>query len=725
MKAISIAFFILYTKITMIKEEKEIIKLDDGREITLTTGKLAKQAHGSVEVRMGKTHLLATVVSSFEARDGVDFLPLTVDYREKFSADGRFPGGFLKREARPTDQEILVMRLVDRILRPMFPSDYHAEVQIMISLNSHDENVKPDALAALAASTAIAISDIPFNGPISECRVARIDGSFMINPSSEQLANADIDLMVGASADSVAMVEGEMNEVSEAEMIEAIKIGHEAIKVQCAAQLKLAEKVGATSDKREYCHETHDEDLKERIKKETYDAVYAVAAEGLGKDERSTKFKSVKTDWIATLSEEEVEKYDSKLIGVYYHDVEKEAVRNLVLTERKRLDGRETAQIRPIWCEVDYLASPHGSAVFTRGETQSLTTVTLGSATDVNRLDGVTHQGSESFYLHYNFPPFSTGEARMKFSVSRREIGHGNLAQRALKKMIPADNPYTVRIVSDILESNGSSSMATVCAGTMALMDAGVKIIKPVSGIAMGLISDEKDPNNYAVLSDILGDEDHLGDMDFKVCGTADGITACQMDIKVQGLSYEILDKALNQARDGRLHILEKIVDTISEPRVQLKPQTPKIIKLEVPKSTIGGIIGPGGKIIQEMQATTETVISIEEVDDKGVVEILGTDQEKIDLAIEKIRSIAFIPEKGKTYKGKVKSIMPYGAFIGISSNTDGLLHVSEIAWERVENVEDVLKEGQEIEVKLIDIDERSGKLKLSRKVLLPRPEKK
>ena len=716
-------FYIQYN--TMIKEEKEIIKLDDGREITLTTGKLAKQAHGSVEVRMGNTHLLATVVSSFEARDGVDFLPLTVDYREKFSADGRFPGGFLKREARPTDQEILVMRLVDRILRPMFPSDYHAEVQIMISLNSHDPSVKPDALAALAASTAIAISDIPFNGPISECRVARIDGSFMINPSSEQLANADIDLMVGASADSVAMVEGEMNEVSEAEMIEAIKIGHEAIKVQCAAQVKLATKVGASSVKREYCHEIHDEHLKERINKETYDAVYAVAAEGLGKDERSTKFKAVKTDWIATLSEEEVEKYDSKLIGVYYHDVEKEAVRNLVLTERKRLDGRETTEIRPIWCEVDYLYSPHGSAVFTRGETQSLTTVTLGSATDVNRLDGVTHQGSEDFYLHYNFPPFSTGEARMKFSVSRREIGHGNLAQRALKKMIPADNPYTVRIVSDILESNGSSSMATVCAGTMALMDAGIKIIKPVSGIAMGLISDEKDPNNYAVLSDILGDEDHLGDMDFKVCGTADGITACQMDIKVQGLSYEILDKALNQARDGRLHILEKIVETIAEPRVQLKPQTPKIVVLKVPKSTIGGIIGPGGKIIQELQASTETNISIEEVDNMGVVEILGTDQEKIDLAVDQIKSIAFMPEKGKTYKGKVKSIMPYGAFIGISSNTDGLLHVSEISWERVQNVEDVLKEGQEIEVKLIDIDERSGKLKLSRKALLPKPEKK
>ena len=707
----------------MIKEEKQIIKLEDGREITISTGKLAKQAHGSVEVRMGNTHMLATVVSSFDARDGVDFLPLTVDYREKFAADGRFPGGFLKREARPTDQEILVMRLVDRILRPMFPSDYHAEVQVMISLNSHDPEVKPDALAALAASTAIALSDIPFNGPISECRVARIDGKYVVNPSSADLENADIDLMVGASADSVAMVEGEMSEVSEAEMIEAIKVGHEAIKVQCAAQLALAAQIGVSADKRDYCHETHDADLKAKIKTETYDAVYAVAAEGLGKDERSTKFKAVKTDWIAGLSEEEVEKYDSKLIGVYYHDVEKEAVRALVLAEGKRLDGRATTEIRPIWCEVDYLYSPHGSAVFTRGETQSLTTVTLGSATDVNRLDGVTHQGHEDFYLHYNFPPFSTGEARPLRGTSRREIGHGNLAQRALKKMIPADNPYTVRIVSDILESNGSSSMATVCAGTLALMDAGVKIQKPVSGIAMGLISDEKDPNNYAVLSDILGDEDHLGDMDFKITGTADGITACQMDIKVQGLSYEILDKALNQARDGRLHILGKLVETIAEPRVQLKPQTPKIVVLNVPKSTIGGIIGPGGKIIQELQASTETNISIEEVDDMGVVEILGTDQEKIDLAVEKIRSIAFIPEVGAIYKGKVKSIMPYGAFVGISSNTDGLVHISELAWERVENVEDVLKEGETIEVKLIAIDERSGKLKLSRKVLLPKPE--
>ena len=709
----------------MIKEKTQIIKLNDGREISITTGKLAKQAHGSVELRMGNTHLLATVVSSFEAREGVDFLPLTVDYREKFSADGRFPGGFLKREARPTDQEILIMRLVDRILRPMFPSDYHAEVQIMISLNSHDPEVKPDALAALAASSALAVSDIPFNGPISECRVARIEGKYKINPSSTELENADMDLMIGASADSVAMVEGEMNEVSESEMIEAIKIGHEAIKEQCAAQLELAAKTDTSSNKREYCHEIHDEDLKIRIKKDTYNEVYAVASEGLEKTERSEKFKAVKENWISKLNEEEVEKYDSKLIGVYYHDVEKKAVRDLVLSVGKRLDGRETSEIRPIWCEIDYLHSPHGSAVFTRGETQSLTTVTLGSATDVNRLDGVTHQGHESFYLHYNFPPFSTGEARMKFSVSRREIGHGNLAQRALKKMIPTDNPYTVRIVSDILESNGSSSMATVCAGTLALMDAGVKIQKPVSGIAMGLISDKENPNNYAVLSDILGDEDHLGDMDFKICGTADGITACQMDIKVQGLSYEILEKALMQAKDGRLHILDKLIETISEPRVQLKPQTPKIITLKVPKSTIGGIIGPGGKIIQELQASTETNISIQEVDDIGVVEILGTDQQKIELAVEKIRSIAFIPEVGAIYKGKVKSIMPYGAFVGISSNTDGLVHISELAWKKVEKVEDVLKEGETIEVKLIAIDERSGKLKLSRKVLLPKPEKK
>jgi len=709
----------------MIKEEKQIIKLTDGREITISTGKLAKQAHGSVEVRMGDTHLLATVVSSYEAKEGVDFLPLTVDYREKFAADGRFPGGFLKREARPTDNEILVMRLVDRILRPMFPSDYHAEVQIMISLNSHDPNVKPDALAALAASSAIAISDIPFNGPISEVRVARINGEYIINPSSEQLKESDIDLMIGASSNSVAMVEGEMQEISESEMIEAIKIGHEAIKEQCDAQLELAKKVAASSVKREYCHESHDEELKTRIKKDTYDAIYSIASEGLGKEERSTKFKELITNWIESLSEEEIEKYDERLIKAYYHDVEKEAIRDLVLSKKKRLDGRNTTEIRPIWCEIDYLKSPHGSAVFTRGETQSLTTVTLGSSTDVNRLDGVTYQGHESFYLHYNFPPFSTGEARMLRGTSRREIGHGNLAQRALKMMIPSDNPYTVRVVSDILESNGSSSMATVCAGTMALMDAGIEIKKPVSGIAMGLISDKKDPNNYAVLSDILGDEDHLGDMDFKVCGTVDGITACQMDIKIEGLSYEILEKALNQALDGRLHILEKITNTIDKPREQLKPQTPKIIKLEVPKSAIGGIIGPGGKIIQELQAATSTNISIEEVDEKGVVEILGTEQDGIDNAIKKIKSIAFVPEVGEIYKGKVKSIMPYGAFVGISDNTDGLVHISELKWERVEKVEDILKEGDEIEVKLIAIDEKNGKLKLSRKVLLPKPEKK
>ena len=706
----------------MIKEEKQIITLEDGREISISTGKLAKQAHGSVEVRMGKTHLLATVVSSPEAKEGVDFLPLTVDYREKFAADGRFPGGFLKREARPTDQEILVMRLVDRILRPMFPSDYHAEVQIMISLNSHDPNVKPDALAALAASSALAISDIPFNGPISEVRVARINNNFIINPSSEQLESADIDLMVGASSDSVAMVEGEMNEVSEDEMIEAIKIAHDAIKKQCKAQIKLANKISTSSPKRTYCHENHDEELKTRIKKDTYDLVYNIASQGLSKDERKEKFNNIKQEWILKLSDEEIEKYDENHINKYYHDVEKEAIRTLVLNEGKRLDGRTTSEIRPIWCEIDYLPTPHGSAVFTRGETQSLTTVTLGSATDVNRLDGVTYQGHEDFYLHYNFPPFSTGEARMLRGTSRREIGHGNLAQRALKKVIPENNPYTVRIVSDILESNGSSSMATVCAGTLALMDAGIKISKPVSGIAMGLISDKD--GKYAILSDILGDEDHLGDMDFKVTGTKDGITACQMDIKIQGLSYDILSKALHQAKEGRLHILEKITDVISEPRENLKPQTPKIIVLKVPKSTIGGIIGPGGKIIQELQASTETNISVEEVDEQGIVEILGTNQEKIDLAVEKIRSIAFVPEIDKIYTGKVKSIMPYGAFVGISSNTDGLLHISELAWERVEKVEDILKEGDEVQVKLIAIDEKSGKLKLSRKVLLEKTKK-
>jgi len=721
--------FLVYNQRGKIKKMKqEIIKeisLNDGRKITISTGKLARQADGAVEVRMGGTHLLATVVSSKEAKEGVDFLPLTVDYREKFAADGRFPGGFLKREARPTDQEILVMRLIDRILRPMFPSDYHAEVQVMVSLNSHDPEVSPDSLAALAASAAISISDIPFNGPISEVRVIRTDGDFIINPNPEQMIDAEIDLMVGASIDSVAMVEGEMKEVSESEMIEAIKFAHEAIKNQCRAQIELSAQVPTSSPKRDYSHETENVDLKEKIKSETYEKIYNVAKQGLGKEDRSLKFKEIKELWIESLNEEEIENYDSFLINKYYHDAEKEAVRNLVLNEGIRLDGRKTTDIRPIWCEVDYLSSPHGSAVFTRGETQSLTTVTLGTLQDVNRLDGVTFQGHEKFYLHYNFPPFSTGEARPLRGTSRREIGHGNLAQRALKKMIPEDNPYTVRIVSDILESNGSSSMATVCAGTLALMDAGINISRPVSGIAMGLISDKNDNTKYSVLSDILGDEDHLGDMDFKVTGTEKGITACQMDIKVQGLSYNILEQALTQARDGRLHILEKITETINTPRKVLKPQTPKIVILEIPKSTIGGVIGPGGKVIQELQSKTETTISIEEIDEKGRVEILGTNQEGIEDAVSKIKSIAFVPEEGEIYKGKVKSIMPYGAFIGIAPNVDGLLHVSEIKWERVENVEDELSEGDEIEVKLISIDPKSGKLKLSRKVLMEKPEKK
>ncbi|MDC3115254.1 polyribonucleotide nucleotidyltransferase [Bacteroidota bacterium] len=707
----------------MLKEIRKVITLPDGREITLKTGKLAKQAHGSVELTMGATHLLATVVSNKDAKEGINFLPLTVDYREKFSADGRYPGGFLKREARPSTHEILIMRLVDRILRPMFPDDYHSEVQIMISLNSHDENVMPDCLAALAASAALSVSDIPFNGPISEVRVVRIDEEFIINPTPEQIEKSDIDLIVGASTDSVAMVEGEMDEVSEIEMIDAIKFAHDAIKVQCKVQKELESETKSIV-KREYSHEKHDNDLKNQVEEKTYQKIYDVAKKSLSKEERSSEFSRIKEEFKSDLDESFIEE-NEELINQYYYLSEKKAVRNLLLDEGIRLDGRKSDEIRDIWCEVDYLKSPHGSAVFTRGETQSLTTVTLGSATDVNRIDGVTEQGSERFYLHYNFPPFSTGEARMKFSVSRREIGHGNLAQRALAKVVPDDTPYTIRIVSDILESNGSSSMATVCAGTLALMDAGININKPVSGIAMGLISDKEDKSRYAILSDILGDEDHLGDMDFKVTGTKDGITACQMDIKIEGLSYEILENALNQARNGRLHILDELEKCIKEPRTNLKPQTPKIITLTVPKSTIGAIIGPGGKVIQEMQQKTETSISIEEVDEKGIVEILGTDQEKIDFAISEIKSIAFVPELNKVYKGIVKNITTFGAFVGISKNTDGLLHISEIAWERVEKVEDHLKEGQEIEVKLINIDEKSGKLKLSRKVLLEKKETK
>ena len=703
------------------REMKEIVKKivqKDGRTIELRSGKLAKQSDGSVELRMGKSVLLATVVSSKNAKDDVDFLPLTVDYREKFAADGRFPGGFLKREARPTDHEILIMRLVDRILRPYFPSDYHAETQIMLSLLSHDKDVCPEALAGLGASAALAVSDIPFNGPISEVRVGRVNGEFIANPTNDQLAESNLDMVIGASIDSVAMVEGEMKEISEAEMIEAIKFAHEEIKVHCAIQNEFTAEV-KKEIKREYSHENHDEDLADKVMEFCYDKFYEVAKKALDKHSRSEQFSAIKDEFKSTLSDEDVSS-KSFMLNAYFKKAEKKAVRDMVLNDKVRLDGRATTDIRPIWCEVDYLPSPHGSALFTRGETQSLTTVTLGSKMDENRIDGVTKVGSEKFYLHYNFPPFSTGEARPIRGVSRREIGHGNLAQRALAAMIDSENPYTVRVVSDILESNGSSSMATVCAGTLALMDAGVKIMKPVSGIAMGLITDGE---KFAVLSDILGDEDYLGDMDFKVCGTADGITACQMDIKVQGLSYEILTEALEQSKSGRLHILGKLTDTLAETRVQLKPHVPKIHVMFIPKETIGAVIGPGGKIIQQLQLDTDTTITIEEIDNKGKVEILGTTQELLDNAINEIKSLTFTPEVGDIFNGTVRSIMPYGAFINIGKGTDGLLHISEIDWNRVDKVEDVLKEGDKIEVKLTEIDQKSGKLRLSRKVLLEKPE--
>ena len=702
------------------KEILKKIEQKDGRTIEIRTGKLAKQAHGSVELRMGNSVLLATVVSNNEAKDDVDFLPLTVDYREKFAADGRFPGGFLKREARPTDHEILIMRLVDRILRPLFPSDYHAETQIMLSLVSHDENVCPEALAGLGASAALAVSDIPFNGPISEVRVGRVNGELIANPTPAQLEESDIDMVIGASADSVAMVEGEMDEISEAEMVEAIKFAHDEIKTHCAVQLELTKAVG-TETKREYSHENHDKELEDNVMAYCYDKFYAVAKKASEKHARSNDFKAIKDAFKETLSEVELAE-KSFMLGAYFKKAEKKAVRDMVLNENVRLDGRSPSDIRPIWCEIDYLPRPHGSALFTRGETQSLTTVTLGTKMDENRIDGVTQVGSERFYLHYNFPPFSTGEARPIRGVSRREIGHGNLAQRALSRMIDEDNPYTVRVVSDILESNGSSSMATVCAGTMALMDAGVQLRKPVSGIAMGLITDG---SNFAVLSDILGDEDFLGDMDFKVCGTKDGITACQMDIKIEGLSYEILTQALEQSNAGRLHILGKLTDTISETRAQLKPHVPKIHVMFIPKDTIGAVIGPGGKIIQQLQSDTDTTITIEEIDNQGKVEILGTTQELLDNAISEIKALTFTPEVGDVYTGTVRSVMPYGAFVNIGKGTDGLLHISEINWERVENVEDVLKEGDKVEVKLTEIDAKSGKLRLSRKVLLPKPEKK
>jgi len=667
--------------------------------------------------------LLCTVVSNYKQSD-VDFLPLTVDYREKFAAAGRYPGGFFKREARPSDGEVLTMRLVDRVLRPLFPKDYHSETQVMIQLMSHDEEVMPDAMAGLAASAAIQLSDFPFECPISEARVARVDGKFIINPTRAQLAESDIDMMIGASADSVMMVEGEMDEISEEEMTEAIKFAHEAIKVQCAAQVKLAEAVGK-KEVREYEGEPEDEALQKKIHDLTYDKVYAIAKAGSAKHERSTAFGEIKDDVKASFSDEEQEEYGG-MISKYFYKAEKAAVRDLTLNEGLRLDGRKTDEIRPIWCEIDYLPSTHGSAIFTRGETQALATVTLGTSRDANKIDMPSYEGEENFYLHYNFPPFSTGEARPIRGTSRREVGHGNLAQRALKGMVPEDCPYTVRVVSEVLESNGSSSMATVCSGTMAMMDAGVQLKKPVSGIAMGLISDA-DSGNYAVLSDILGDEDHLGDMDFKVTGTADGITACQMDIKVKGLSYEILVNALKQARDGRLHILTKLTDTIAAPNADVKPHSPKMVTRTIPNEFIGALIGPGGKVIQELQKETGTTIVINEdpVTEEGIVEILGTDQDGINAVLAKIDSLMFKPQMNETYQVKVIKMLDFGAVVEYldAPGNETLLHVSELAWERTENVSDVVNMGDEFEVKYLGTDPRTRKEKVSRKALLEKPE--
>ncbi|MDC1471687.1 polyribonucleotide nucleotidyltransferase [Flavobacteriaceae bacterium] len=700
---------------------KEVIDLGDGREISIETGKLAKQAHGSVVVQMGKAMLLCTVVSNYKASD-VNFLPLTVDYREKFAAAGRYPGGFFKREARPSDGEVLTMRLVDRVLRPLFPKDYHAETQVMIQLMSHDEDVMPDALAGLAASAAIQLSDFPFECPISEVRVARVNGEFVINPSRAQLADSDLEMMIGASADSVMMVEGEMDEVSEEEMADAIKFAHEAIKIQVAAQIRLAEAFGK-KEVREYETAEVNEDLEKRIHDMAYDKCYAIAKKGTSKAERGAAFAEVKEEVKASFTEEENEEF-GHLVSGYYSKAEKEAVRELTLSEGVRLDGRQTDEIRPIWCEVDYLPSTHGSSIFTRGETQALATVTLGTSRDSNKIDMPSYEGEENFYLHYNFPPFCTGEARPLRGTSRREVGHGNLAQRGLKGMIPADCPYTVRVVSEVLESNGSSSMATVCAGTMALMDAGVKIERPVSGIAMGLISDG---DRYAVLSDILGDEDHLGDMDFKVTGTAEGITACQMDIKIKGLSYEILVNALKQARAGRLHILDKLTETIAAPAAEVKPHSPKMVTRVIPNEFIGALIGPGGKVIQELQKTTGTTIVINEdpVTEEGIVEILGTDQDGIDAVIAKIDSIMFKPSLGNTYQVKVIKMLDFGAVVEYmdAPGNEVLLHVSELAWERTENVSDVVNMGDIFDVKYFGQDPRTRKEKVSRKALLEKPE--
>lgn len=695
--------------------------IGDGRIVTLETGKLAKQADGAVVVKLGDTMILATVVSSKEAKEGVDFLPLTVDYQEKYASSGRFPGGFFRREAKLSDYEVLISRIVDRAMRPLFPEDYHADTQIMLSLISSDRKTMPDALVGLAASAAVAVSDIPFNGPISEVRVGKIDGKLVLNPNVDELEKSTIDMIIAASAKDIVMVEGEMSEISEDEMLEAIQFAHAAIKVQINAINEFAKKAGLKA-KREYCHEVNDAELKEKVSKATFDKVYAIAKmANPNKNERKEAFKAVLEEFKKAFSEEELAEKKS-LIEKYYHEVEYHAVRKAALDTKIRLDGRKTNQIRPIWSEVNYLPAAHGSAVFTRGETQSLTTVTLGTPKDALMLDGAFIQGEARFILHYNFPGFSTGEAKPNRGPGRREVGHGNLAQRALKKVVPTDSGYTIRVVSDILESNGSSSMATVCAGTLAMMDAGVKIAKPVSGIAMGLITDDK--NNYVVLSDILGDEDHLGDMDFKVCGTRDGITAVQMDLKVNGLPYEVMREALNQAREGRLHIMGEMMKTISEPRADYKPHAPRFAKIEIPGEFIGAIIGPGGKVIQEMQKVTKTSITITEVEKVGVVEVFGENLESITAALQRIKGIVAMPEEGEVYDAIVKTIMPYGAFVEFLPGKEGLLHISEVEWRRLDSLEGVLKEGDKIQVKFLGNDPKTKKYKLSRKALLPKPEK-
>ena len=709
-----------------IKPISQSFELSDGRSVTIETGKLAKQADGSVVVKMGKTMLMATVVAAPEAREDVDFLPLSVDYKEKYAAAGKFPGGFFKREARPSEYEILICRLIDRALRPLFPDDFHAETQMLVQLISVEEDVSPDALAALAASSALMVSDIPFNGPISEVRVARVNGEFVINPSISQQEEADIELIVAASLENIMMVEGELEEVREAEMLSAIQVAHEAIKIQCQAQIDLAAKVEKASTKREYCHEVNDDDLRKQVKEATYQKCYDISKAGnADKHFRSSSFRAVRDEFLETFDEEKRNEVKN-LVKRYFHDVEKEAVRDAMIAENIRLDGRKMDEIRPIWTEVDYLPSAHGSAIFTRGETQSLVSVTLGSKLDEQKIDGAVISGKRNFLLHYNFPPFSTGEVKRMMGVSRREVGHGNLAERALKYVIPKgeDNPYTIRVVSDILESNGSSSMASVCGGTLALMDAGINISKPVAGIAMGLISDYNS-DKYVVLSDILGDEDHLGDMDFKVTGTMDGITACQMDIKVDGLSYEILEQALDQARNGRIHILNEMAKTLDAPRKDYKDNAPRIEKMVIEKEFIGAVIGPGGKVIQEIQAETGATIVIEEVDEKGVIDIMADNKATIEAAKDWIKGIVAVPEVNEVYLGTVKSIVAFGAFVEILPGKDGLLHISEIDHKRINNVEDVLKQGDKIKVKLIEVDRRSGKLKLSRKALIPKPERK